>query len=124
MAPSGAGEIAVLVVEDEALLLFTIADDLRAAGYRVFEATSAPAAIKLLDAYGNMDALFTDVDLPGGMDGLKLASLVRERAPAARVVVTSGHVSLPEGDLPSNAVFLPKPYTVEAVIAAVGSSSA
>ncbi len=109
----------VLVVEDEALLLFTIADDLRDAGFRVFEATNAPAAVKLLDTLGSIDALFTDIDMPGGMNGLELAQLVRSRFPEAGVVVTSGHVQLKDADLPAGGRFMPKPYTPNAVIGAI-----
>ena len=114
----------VLVVEDEALLLFTIADDLRAAGFKVFEATNAPAAMRLIDAYGRMDVLFTDVDLPGGMDGLQLAGWLRGLAPQTRVIVTSGHVNLRDGDLPEGGSFIPKPYTTEQLVAVIGAPSA
>ncbi|HEX4297549.1 MAG TPA: response regulator [Devosia sp.] len=109
----------VLVVEDEALLLFTIADDLRAAGFRVFEATSAPAALRLLDTLGGIDVLFTDVDMPGGMNGLQLAQKVRDRWPAAAVLITSGHVNLGDGDLPRGGQFLAKPYIPASVISAI-----
>ena len=111
----------MLVVEDEALLLFTIADDLRAAGFRVFEATSAPAALILLDALGSIDALFTDVDMPGGISGLQLAATVRERWPVAQILVTSGHVTLADRDLPAGGKFFAKPYPPAAIVTALRS---
>ena len=109
----------VLVVEDEALLLFTIADDLRAAGFHVLEATNATVALRLAEAAGGVDILFTDVHMPGPMDGLALAGVVAEKWPATRIVVTSGHVRASAGQLPPDAVFLPKPYLPDVVIAAM-----
>jgi CheY-like chemotaxis protein len=126
MARSGGGEIIrrvwggvvlaeaearrVLVVEDEALLLFAIADDLRDAGYQVYEATGAAAALKVIDSTGGIDVLFTDVDMPGQMDGLGLARAVKSRLPAAHIIVTSGHINLAPKDLPPGGRFVPKPY--------------
>jgi CheY-like chemotaxis protein len=101
----------VLVVEDEALLLITIADDLRAAGFVVLEAGNADAALRLLESTGSIDVLFTDVDMPGTLDGLALAVAVHDRWPAARIIVTSGHVSLKDSDLPAGGRFVSKPYT-------------
>ena len=109
----------VLVVEDEALLLFTIADDLRDAGFRVFEATNAAAALTLLGNLGGADVLFTDVAMPGQIDGLRLAHLVEERWPGTRIIVTSGHVNLTDADMPKGARFIAKPYTPTAIIAAI-----
>lgn len=112
-------ERTVLVVEDEALLLFTIADDLREAGFKVFEATNAAAAIRMIEAVGHIDVLFTDVDMPGGMDGLTLAGTVRERWPETGLVITSGHVNLKQADLPPGGRFISKPYTPQDVVAAI-----
>ena len=114
-----AAERSVLVVEDESLLLFTISDDLRAAGFRVLEATNAAAALRLAEADGGVDVLFTDVHMPGAMDGLELARAVIAKWPQTRIIVTSGHMSLTSADLPSGAVFLPKPYLPDAVVAAI-----
>lgn len=110
----------VLVVEDEALLLFTIADDLRAAGFQVLEATNAVVGLRLAEAAGGIDVLFTDVHMPGPIDGLALARAVRSKWPGTHIVVTSGHVTASVSDLPPGAVFLPKPYLPDAVIAAMG----
>ena len=109
---------AVLVVEDEALLLITIADELRQLGIRVYEATNADAAIRLLTAHDDISLLFTDIDMPGSMDGLKLSKAVRDRWPPVKIIITSGKstgagLPLPDG------VFIPKPYATSVVVTAM-----
>ncbi|CDM61140.1 response regulator (plasmid) [Rhizobium sp. T136] len=79
------------------------------------EAANADEALVLLQD-GSADAVFTDINMPGSIDGLGLVSLIRARFPDARVIVTSGHVQLGHFDLPSGASFLPKPYTFDALI--------
>jgi CheY-like chemotaxis protein len=110
----------VLVVEDEALLLYTIADDLRDAGFEVLEASNADQAIALLDIHRDVRLLFTDIDMPGSMDGLRLSAFVRDRWPPVRIIVTSGKVHPGDDRLPDG-VFLPKPYTPAAVLAAMST---
>jgi CheY-like chemotaxis protein len=116
---TGPAALSVLVVEDEALLLFTIADDLRAEGYRVLEATSASAALAMLEATGPVDVLFTDVDMGTATDGLMLARLVHERWPQTQIIVTSGHVDLSDHDLPPGGLFVGKPYLPGTIFAAI-----
>jgi DNA-binding response OmpR family regulator len=79
----------ILVVEDEVLIRMAVADYLRECGYRVLEASNAAEAIKLLDAQP-VDLVFTDVDMPGEMDGFGLAHWVRDHAPGIPVIITSG----------------------------------
>jgi CheY-like chemotaxis protein len=117
---SGAPQ-SVLVVEDEALLLFTIADDLRAEGFRVLEATSASAALAMLETTGPVDVLFTDVDMGSATDGLVLARRVHERWPKTQIIVTSGHVNLSDRDLPPGGLFVGKPYLPGTIFAAIRS---
>lgn len=109
----------VLVVEDEALILFTIADELRMAGYRVCEARDADEAIRLLEAHEEIRVVFTDIDMPGSMDGLRLAAVVRDRWPPVQIIVTSGKRAPDVGDMPQGSRFLPKPYTSSSVLSAV-----
>lgn len=109
----------ILVVEDEALLLFTIADDLRDAGFTVYEASNADAAIAQLERHPEISILFTDVDMPGSMDGLKLSRAVQDRWPPVRIIITSGHVNLTDRDLPVRGRFIPKPYTSNTILTAV-----
>lgn len=106
----------VLIVEDEALLLLSLSDDLRDAGYVVHEAFNATQALAVLGSQAGIRLVFTDVDMPGGMDGLELSALVRHRWPEIDVVVTSGKAVPGARDLPQRCVFLPKPYTTESVL--------
>jgi two-component system, response regulator PdtaR len=76
----------------------------------VYDANSADAAIGLLEVYREIRLIFTDIDMPGSMDGLKLAHYVRGRWPPVKIIVTSGHVKVTEDSLPAGAVFMPKPY--------------
>jgi CheY-like chemotaxis protein len=100
----------VLVVEDETLIRMGIVGELEDAGFKVFEASDADAAIKLLEAHPEIGLLFTDVDMPGSMDGLKLAAAVRNRWPPVRIVVTSGHMKILTEHLPPGSRFIAKPY--------------
>jgi CheY-like chemotaxis protein len=109
----------VLVVEDEAFLLFAIADDLREAGFNVLEATNADQAIKLLETHKDISILFTDIDMPGSMDGLRLSAAVRDRWPPVKIIVTSGKRQPDSGALPEGGVFLPKPYAPATVAATI-----
>ena len=119
MSPTENPPIRVLVVEDEALLLFSIADNLKAAGFDVLEANNADEAIEILVAHPEIHLLFTDVDMPGSMDGLKLSAMVRNRWPPVQIIVTSGKQRPGADQLPENGVFLPKPYTPQSVVAAL-----
>lgn len=109
----------VLVVEDEAFLLFAIADELREAGFTVFEASNADQAIMLLETRQDISILFTDIDMPGSMDGLRLSAAVRDRWPPVKIIVTSGKRRPDSGALPDGGIFLPKPYAPEKVAATI-----
>lgn len=109
--------ISVLVVEDEALVRMDIVDQLEDEGFEVFEAANADQAIAILDANPTIHLLFTDVDMPGSMDGLKLAAAVRDRWPPVKIIVTSGHRLVEITDLPDGSVFFSKPYSHSAVVA-------
>jgi CheY-like chemotaxis protein len=108
--------ISVLVVEDEALVRLDIVTQLEDEGFEVLEAATADAAIDILDARPDIHLLFTDVDMPGSMDGLKLAAAVRDRWPPVRIIVTSGHRLVDITDLPDGSVFFSKPYHHKAVV--------
>jgi DNA-binding response OmpR family regulator len=109
----------VLVVEDEALIRFAIADDLRDAGFEVFEADGADEAIEILGRERDIRLLFTDIDMPGSMDGLRLSAVVRDRWPPVRIILTSGKAVPPAALLPEGCQFMTKPYTTAGVLAAV-----
>ena len=103
----------ILIVEDEILVRMVIADYLRECGYRVIEAGNAAEAIKVLRSPERIDIVFSDVQMPGTMDGLRLVSLIRDRWPPIRLILTSGK-ALPAGEtLPKDCTFIPKPYSLE-----------
>lgn len=103
-------DMAVLVVEDEPLLRMDIADRLRDEGFEVYEGSNADEAIEILEATPRIHLLFTDIDMPGSMDGLKLARAVRDRWPPIRIIVTSGLKVVEITDLPDGSLFFSKPY--------------
>ena len=110
MEEPGTQSAAVLIVEDEPLIRTGAVYLIEDAGFKVYEAGSADAAIALLELHKEIRLIFTDVDMPGSMDGLKLAHYVRGRWPPVKIIVTSGHIKVTEESLPAGAIFLPKPY--------------
>jgi CheY-like chemotaxis protein len=86
-------------------------DMIAAAGFEVVEAANADDAIEILESRPDITVVFTVIQMPGSMDGLKLARAVRGRWPPIRIIATSGHVHVGETDLPEGGRFLPKPYS-------------
>lgn len=114
----------VLVVEDDALVREVSADILADAGFRTSEATCAAEALALLqnpEFAGEIDAIVTDVDMPGELDGIGLAARVREGWPRIGVVITSGVPRGTTAALRQPALFLAKPFRADRLIAAVES---
>ena len=101
----------VLIVEDEALVRMTAVDMIEEAGFAILEATNADKAMLLLEARLNITVVFTDIEMPGSMNGLRLAEAVRGRWPPIKIIATSGDYVVRGGDLPSGGLFLPKPYS-------------
>jgi CheY-like chemotaxis protein len=101
----------VLVVEDEPLLRMNAVDIVEEAGFAVIEASNADDAIAILESRDDIRVVFTDIQIPGSMDGLKLAHAVRGRWPPIRIIATSGRVKVSGDDLPDGGRFLGKPYT-------------
>jgi CheY-like chemotaxis protein len=111
--------IRVLVVEDEVFVRMDAVEILRAAGFDILEAANADEAIQILETHSDIRLIFTDIDMPGSMNGLKLAAAVRDRWPPVRIIATSGHFKLQAGDLPADARFISKPYKPAQIISAV-----
>ena len=109
----------VLVVEDEVLIRMLAADSLADSGYNVLEAGDAVEALKILESHGDIDVLFTDVNMPGPMDGLDLARLLQDRCPDIGLVVTSGRGTPDPARLPMSSLYLAKPYLPGQLAAAV-----
>lgn len=108
---------AVLVVEDEPLLRMMAMDLVREGGFEAVEARDADEAISILERRGDITIVFTDIDMPGSMNGLRLAAAVRDRWPPIEIILTSGHFRLDDSSIPARTVFLPKPYDHLVVLA-------
>ena len=107
---------AVLVVEDDPLLLMDAMDLVEEAGLQAYGARDANEAITLMETKDDIRVLFTDVQMPGSMDGLKLARAVRDRWPPVTVIVTSGMIKVTKEDMPENGLFFPKPYPPATIV--------
>jgi CheY-like chemotaxis protein len=119
----GVGVTTVLVVEDEPLLRLSTCDVLASHGYAVLSATNADEAIEILESRNDISTVFTDIEMPGSMDGLKLAAAVRDRWPPINIVVTSGKSRPVAEQMPSNTQFIEKPYQTGDVLTALRASS-
>jgi CheY-like chemotaxis protein len=100
----------VLIVEDEFLLRMDAVDMIASAGFEAVEAANADQAIEILESRRDIIVVFTDIQMPGSMDGLKLARAIRGRWPPIKIVATSGRAIVEEIDLPEGGRFLLKPY--------------
>lgn len=105
----------VLIVEDEFLLRMDASEMIEGAGFETVDAGNAEEAIAILERRSDIRVVFTDIQMPGSMDGLRLAAAVRGRWPPIQIIATSGRHSIRHGDLPEGALFLPKPYTSERI---------
>jgi CheY-like chemotaxis protein len=108
--------VVVLVVEDQTLVRLFMADFLDEAGFKVFEAVSADEAVTILQARPDVQAVVTDIEMPGSMNGLKLARVVQERWPGVGVIVTSGRERPGADDVSEKVAFLAKPFLPSTVI--------
>lgn len=105
-----------LVVEDEALLRMLAIEVVEEAGFTAIEARDADEAVVLLESRTDIALLFTDINMPGSMDGLKLAHVVRDRWPPIKILLVSGEQRLQSCDLPSNSCFVGKPYQASVMV--------
>jgi len=107
------------VVEDELFIRMQATSMIEEAGYDVVEASNADEAIGILEARTDIRIVFTDIEMPGSMDGLKLARYVRDRWPPIQLVVTSGRHHINDADLPPRGQFVPKPYDSHHLVTAL-----
>jgi CheY-like chemotaxis protein len=110
---------AVLVVEDDFLIRLGAVEMIEAAGFDVVEAANADKAMEILEVRLDIAVVFTDIQMPGSMDGLKLAAEIKGRWPPIKIVATSGIVDVRKADLPEGGRFLPKPYSSAEIIGAL-----
>lgn len=107
----------VLVVEDEMLLRMRAVDMVEDAGFTSIEAVDADQAIAILESRSDIALLFTDIQMPGRMDGLKLAHAVHERWPPIKIILVSGQLMLAKTDIPADSHFFGKPLEATEMIA-------
>jgi CheY-like chemotaxis protein len=100
----------ILIVDDEPLVRLNVAQTIEDAGFESIEAENADEAIRLLESRSDIRAVFTDIHMPGSMDGLRLAHAVRNRWPPIKIIVTSGREFLTDQYLPEGGLFFAKPY--------------
>jgi CheY-like chemotaxis protein len=110
----------VLVVEDEPLMLIDAVDLVSEAGFEAIGAKNADEAIRILESRDDIRIVFTDVNMPGSMDGIRLAHAVRHRWPPIEIIVTSGlTLANVQELLPERGIFFPKPYTPAQIASAL-----
>lgn len=109
-------KLVVLIVEDEPLLRMDAAGFIEEAGFEVLEAAHAEEAVAILESRHDIAAVFTDVEMPGTMDGIGLAHAVRDGWPLVMIMVASGRVVPRENDLPSEVPYIQKPYRPAEVV--------
>jgi CheY-like chemotaxis protein len=107
----------VLVVEDEMLLRMCAVDMVEDAGYIPVEAADADQAVAILESRSDIALMFTDIQMPGSMDGLGLAHSVHERWPPIKIIMVSGKLKLANTDIPTDSRFFEKPFEAGEMIA-------
>ena len=114
----------ILVVEDEPLLRLFASDMVEEAGFVVETAANATEAVAILEARPDIRIVFTDIDMPHGIDGMKLAACIRDRWPPIDIIIVSGKPFPMAAELPERAVFYPKPYLQSEILAQMLSMGA
>jgi two-component system, response regulator PdtaR len=109
----------ILVVEDETLIRLWAADLLEENGFSVLEAKDAEAALRVLESRPDVKLVFTDVHMPGCLDGMDLAREVHARWPHILLVITSGRERPTPADIPDDGRFVAKPYDAEELLGQV-----
>ena len=106
----------VLVVEDEMILRMRAVDIVEDAGFVPVEATSADEAIEILESRDDISLLFTDIQMPGSMDGLTLAHATHARWPHIKIILVSGQVEVTDADKPDDSRFFHKPLEIQQMV--------
>ncbi len=108
--------VSVLVVEDEPLVRLVALEAIEGAGFKAYATTNADEAILILERQRDIRLVFTDINMPGSMDGIRLAHCVRDRWPRVQFIVTSARLEYGEAELPRGSVFIGKPYSPEQIV--------
>lgn len=105
----------VLVVEDEPIIRMLAMEIVSDAGFEGIEAVNADEAVRILESRNDIRIVFADIDMPGSLDGMKLATAIRHRWPPIEIILTSGQFRPQMHELPARVVFIPKPYQISKV---------
>jgi CheY-like chemotaxis protein len=108
--------VGVLVVEDESLVRVVALEAIGAAGFPAYAAANADEAIRILERQSNIQIVFTDISMPGSMDGIRLAQCIHDRWPPVQFIVTSALAKFRDAELPSGSIFVSKPYSPEQIV--------
>ena len=106
----------VLVIDDDELVRWNAVDILADHGFAIEEADCVEGAIRILESHPDIQLVFTDIQMPGAIDGLELAHRVHRRWPHIRVVVTSGRLRPASSEMPDGGSFIAKPYGSERLV--------
>lgn len=112
----------IMVVEDELLVRMAVAESFELAGFNVLEAGNGEEAVNLLSQGGPLiDLVFTDVRMPGSVDGFALSAWIKQHCPAIPVFIASGDLGLARSrnELAPGQAFFSKPYSLDAVISRI-----
>ena len=116
MSNDSSPPVVVLIVDDEAILRLIAADVLEDSGFQVLEAENAKAALMVLADHPDVRVLFTDINMPGVLDGLDLARETHARWPGIKLVITSGRLRPAESEIPDSGRFVAKPYSPDHLV--------
>jgi CheY-like chemotaxis protein len=114
----------ILIVEDEPLIRMIAVDLLVEHGMVVFEAGCVEEALTMLRADDRIDLLFTDINMPGDLNGLDLAAIAHRQKPSMKLIITSGGQYLAPDQIPDHGTFIAKPYTPRALTQAIDAQLA
>jgi two-component system, response regulator PdtaR len=117
---SETNDVVILTVEDETLVRDYLGEILEYAGYQVVSAANADEAIEILESRDDIRVIITDINMPGSMDGLRLAAAVKDRWPPIKIIIATGKEPPRREEMPIDSQFLAKPYAPDRVFAAVG----
>jgi two-component system, response regulator PdtaR len=117
--PQETKAVLVCIVEDEAFIRMEAIDLISDAGFMTVDAGNADDAIKLLETRTDIRVIVTDIDLPGTMDGLRMAHAIRKRWPPIEIIILSGQIKPTAADIPLRGVFFAKPYDPDLLLAEI-----
>ncbi|MFJ5486178.1 response regulator [Hansschlegelia beijingensis] len=113
----------VLIVEDESIVRMYAVSFVQDAGFEAISASNADEAVLILEARLDVRVVFTDIDMPGSMDGMKLAAAIRNRWPPIELIITSGQAMPNKAEIPCRGRFFSKPYSPDEIVRTIRTFS-